>query len=102
MGTWATAARSTWWQKSRVRWHIEGGEAQDACLPCPHHCGYTVSVPCIGLRRSEGSRRTHLLSPNKLFCQAPQRTYNARGIKNPYLSQKACCIRIAVHVVQVP
>merc|ERR1711941_78887 len=87
-------------------------------MGCPHHCGYTVSVPCIGLRRSEGSRRTHLLSPNKLFCQALQpdnssrrpkqrldgrpRTYNAKGMKSPYLSQNACCTRTAVHVVQVP
>merc|ERR1712154_59906 len=116
---WPTAARSTWWQKSRGRWHIEVGEAQDARLPCPHHCGYTVSVPCIGLRRSEGSRRTHLLSPNKLFCQALQpdnssrrpkyrldaraaRTYNARGMKSPYLGQSACRTRTAVYVVQVP
>merc|ERR1719322_1465038 len=76
-----TAARSTWWRKSRARWHIEVGEAQDACLPCPHHCGYTVSVPCIGLRGSEGSRRTHLLSPNKLFCQALQPDNSSRRPK---------------------
>merc|ERR1712117_768637 len=62
--------------KQEVMDHVANG-----CLPCPHHCGYTVSVPCIGLRRSEGSRRTHLLSPNKLFCQALQPDSSSRRPK---------------------